>query len=137
MATAMRATLAMPHPGRLTTSRASGRATRAMRAAARGERVVDVDRERLSGARGARRGREAVMRARRGEGAASRGDEGGEREGDDAEHESTMPEIEKRRSVKKNDTREAVSAQAANDRLEGKKKKKALAAEAPTAEASE
>ena len=137
MATAMRATLAMPHPERLTTSRASGRAMRAMRAAARGERVVDVDRERLSRARGARRGREAVMRARRGEGAASRSDEGGEREGDDAEHESTMPEIEKRRSVKKNDTREAVSAQAANDRVEGKKKKKTLAAEAPTPETSE
>ena len=43
-----------------------------------------------------------------------------------------MPEIEKRRSVKKNDTREAVSAQAANDRVEGKKKKKTLAPEAPT-----
>ena len=71
MATAMRATLAMPHPERLTTSRASGRAMRAMRAAARGERVVDVDRERLS--RAARReartrgGDAREKRGRRGE----------------------------------------------------------------------
>ena len=140
MATTMRATLVLTRPGRWMMSRASERATRASRAFARGERVVNLDRERLSRARGARRGREAVTCARRGDGARRGGDGRGERDGDDAdaEHESMMPEIEKRRSGNKNDSRAGqASAQAANDRVEGKKKKTTFAEEAPTLEASE